>query len=78
MPVYWLCKSTDRQNWLILPELILFSPHHLISLTLPYIKYYKKVLFWEYQYRKQELNWSELDTYFKIISIEVNFKTLNR
>ena len=20
---------------------------------------------WEYQYRKQELNWSELDTYFK-------------
>ena len=45
MPVYWFCKSTEQQNWIVLPELILFSPHHLISLTLPYMKYYKKVLF---------------------------------
>ena len=42
MPVYWFCKSTDQQNWIILPELILFSPYHLINLTLPYMKYYQK------------------------------------
>ena len=62
MPVLQKHRPTklDNSSWIN----FIFSLS-LNKFNFAYMKYYKKVLFWEYQYRKQELNWSELDTYFK-------------